>query len=1505
MSKYAPEGSGRRQRRMSDSAFPVRGVQRSVLLLVPLLAAGLVRAQERVVNGDFANGGASWIAWTAAGAVNRVFTTNPAKVPAGGAGPYFELFSVNGGTGGVYQPLNLVVGQEYLVSAVSRNAGGQTNVFADLFVGTVAPVNGQDYRDDGTDQSPPGTQHLFGWGPDCPTWNGGQFTSCASPLRFRFKATAQVMYLVIRGSGAGVMDVTFDNVSCRDAGPCPTPEVFGGPFSRFVCLDQTATFSIQAAGQGPLFYHWRRNGKFLSNGGHYSGVRTSELTVHNVDGTVVGDYDCVVTNICGSTVSPPARLSTSVIYVDADATGANKGTSWADAFTDLQTAILTAQVPGTNCPGAELWVANGVYKPTFNLNPLDPRGFTFLLADNVRLYGGFEGASAPRQYPNGETGRDQRDPSDPDRMAVLTHDAPLSRYVVTSIGHGPTTVLDGFVIAAAADAPGGCVAEFNVRDAQTTFANNQIITTPDRYLDLAPDPAATALQPAVLNNRIIVLDRPETPGPHGSLLELRQFDFDYQCQGQGPEACESGAFQRTASPGYADPWAIDRLEIRAGQRVSLTDRKGLNFHQGTREAVYVRTLILHDNAVLNTAMHRLYYRELFMAPTARIINAPMRGLPMEFHRLNDPAGADCVILRDPSTPPQAAQIVPDGHGPGDGVLRLRRLDNVTVAVTGRFARAGEERVGLVFEYRFFGEPSELIVSLSDSAEPGAVGIPIARIRPPQIGRPGSPGSPKFGLFQGQFPRGPLNLTHEAFVRLELVAPKAGGRDSIPPGAGGAVEPGETPDTVPFNGESGVDIDNWGARIVCTYGCADLSGDGAPDDRDYLLVLSLYGRDTSQVDLETGDCSDAVFGGDQYVDLVDLLTWDLILDPAGSLPNPCDVLGGLGFLAGDGPAATGSSAPAPDIQPFGVPAGAEGASSGDVLLVAGKSAANQFQEDALYTLDLNGNCTGSAAGAPAGGDGSRSNGRLVLDRHGEVYQLHGMSYGSPDATQGLIRLSDGANLVPPRTGLSGPAGMDPVTVTVGLNVAGFDLAGLPLADAAFHPTDDDVLYVSPVVVTPGDGTCPYKAVARLTLKAGQEPPYEVAALYGTNPAPTSSVSAGDCTSAIVYEPDTQQMREIEVDATETLYVTNAQGAGDNDFVLIYDGSTALNGEQSPIVTYSLDGVCDAPVALAVAPTADKLYLSSSVYVLTGAKTRVYRFSIQRSGGGSVIGLSADGSIDVNNPTTGDLGYGLVCTISTIIAAADGKLYCLGLTVPKVPADLDTGDPLYDALFGPYPTPLEPVFSTPTLAIVPSSFSGPVAASALSCHGLALPISGVITDVTAPTLAGAVSRKTHGTAGAFDIDLPLTGTPGSECRAGGPTQIVLTFSETIVADDGSPGANEVSLSAGTLSTVSISGKIMTINLSGVPDQSCLTVALSGLSDLAGNALSAGTQVKVRVIQADADGSGTVAAGDVTQTKGHSGQAVSSPIVRSDCTADGEVDCADIIRAKARLTRSATCP
>ncbi len=82
-------------------------------------------------------------------------------------------------------------------------------------------------------------------------------------------------------------------------------------------------------------------------------------------------------------VAPTARGA--VHYVNATATGANDGTSWADAFVSLQSALEVAQA------GDQIWVAAGVYKPTAREDPGDPRSATFRLLSGVKVYGGFAG----------------------------------------------------------------------------------------------------------------------------------------------------------------------------------------------------------------------------------------------------------------------------------------------------------------------------------------------------------------------------------------------------------------------------------------------------------------------------------------------------------------------------------------------------------------------------------------------------------------------------------------------------------------------------------------------------------------------------------------------------------------------------------------------------------------------------------------------------------------------------------------------------------------------------------------------------------------------------------------------------------------------------------------------------------------------------------------------------------------------------------------------------------
>jgi len=69
------------------------------------------------------------------------------------------------------------------------------------------------------------------------------------------------------------------------------------------------------------------------------------------------------------------------LYVNAAAAGANNGSNWADAFTDLNGALNAAQ------PGDSVWVAAGIYLPTAD----NTRDSSFRPPSGVRLYGGFAG----------------------------------------------------------------------------------------------------------------------------------------------------------------------------------------------------------------------------------------------------------------------------------------------------------------------------------------------------------------------------------------------------------------------------------------------------------------------------------------------------------------------------------------------------------------------------------------------------------------------------------------------------------------------------------------------------------------------------------------------------------------------------------------------------------------------------------------------------------------------------------------------------------------------------------------------------------------------------------------------------------------------------------------------------------------------------------------------------------------------------------------------------------
>jgi hypothetical protein len=160
-----------------------------------------------------------------------------------------------------------------------------------------------------------------------------------------------------------------------------------------------------------------------------------------------------------------------------------------------------------------------------------------------------------------------------------------------------------------------------------------------------------------------------------------------------------------------------------------------------------------------------------------------------------------------------------------------------------------------------------------------------------------------------------------------------------------------------------------------------------------------------------------------------------------------------------------------------------------------------------------------------------------------------------------------------------------------------------------------------------------------------------------------------------------------------------------------------------------------------------------------------------------------------------------------------------------------------------------------------------------------------------LVGAVSRKSHGSAGTFDINLPLTGSPAVECRTGGgKCMLVFTFNNDVVS-----GGASVTTGTGSVSGSAIfAGSTMTVNLTGVADAQKITVTLSGVTDSFAQVV-ANTALSMNMLIGDTTGNATVNSSDVSQTKAQSGMGVTNSNFREDITVSGGINSTDVSLVK----------
>ncbi len=130
-----------------------------------------------------------------------------------------------------------------------------------------------------------------------------------------------------------------------------------------------------------------------------------------------------------------ASATPMILYVKSSAAGANNGTSWANAYTSLQTALDTAAGGGY-----EIWVAAGTYRP-FRSFPVTNPADTFQLHNGVALYGGFAGAETQRSQRNWQT-----NVTTLSGYWFILGNPHYAYHVVTGSGTNAAAVLDGFTV---------------------------------------------------------------------------------------------------------------------------------------------------------------------------------------------------------------------------------------------------------------------------------------------------------------------------------------------------------------------------------------------------------------------------------------------------------------------------------------------------------------------------------------------------------------------------------------------------------------------------------------------------------------------------------------------------------------------------------------------------------------------------------------------------------------------------------------------------------------------------------------------------------------------------------------------------------------------------------------------------------------------------------------------------------------------------------------------------
>jgi hypothetical protein len=373
-----------------------------------------------------------------------------------------------------------------------------------------------------------------------------------------------------------------------------------------------------------------------------------------------------------------------------------------------------------------------------------------------------------------------------------------------------------------------------------------------------------------------------------------------------------------------------------------------------------------------------------------------------------------------------------------------------------------------------------------------------------------------------------------------------------------------------------------------------------------------------------------------------------------------------------------------------------------LLISGKRGDTDDaikMKDRLYVFDSNYDYKQYIGLEP----NDRCNIRIVRGDGNDLYQIN--------AEKGVLRLDTGAQIVPPGQipcESNEPRYSQPAVIYAGIGGTDSEPFGRPILDAAFD-ADANFVYVVPVVVMP-DGKDPYTAAAKIQLN----PSYHVVKLYDGN------VLAND--NQLEYR---NSLREIEIDSSGNVYVTNANKMNASDILWKFEP----NGLVRRLDLYPGDPYSPrvrAPAGMCVSSATNMLYIASSLRNEQDPNSTVIR-------GFSTATLALARTINVS-----------------------GMHHVTSITEDPVTKTL------WAAGFNLNPNPVTSTFYEPYLAKVPLRINDVNALCMSGADDLAMPLSICWTGAL-PRLCGGADLSGNGTVNLKDMAILAKHWLNSDCGA----------------------------------------------------------------------------------------------------------------------------------------------